>query len=479
MRILMINPGAPAERLGPMARFSPAIPPLGIVWPATVLAGEGHKVRVIDQHGLALAPDRLIDEVRGFAPQLVGFSCLTFAMDGVAEAVKKIRSECPGARVVLGNLHATLFHERVVESGLADFVVRREGEITLARLAAALDGGRSPEGIAGLTWKARSGRVVVEEEAGEVPLDELPAPDWNLVSRVRYEAFRLRQFDAGPLPAAVQASRGCQFNCSFCSQNLMVPRLRIRSVERVVDEIEQLHSRLGIAVVGFVDANFPPNIAYGLEFARRFIARGLHKKVRWFTEVRPDLVSEELIAQCVSAGLGLVQFGVESADEDVLRTMDKSRGRQDVAAPFEWCRKHGVLTVGLFVIGMPGETERQIESTVRLALRIDPDLAKFSVATPYPGSALWHRYRAELEDVPAYKFSGWLDPARGGEHLLGRHTLPGPSLARLQRSAMRRFYARPGKLARLFGLGLLRPETLLDGTLAQLGALVDRFRTRH
>jgi len=468
VRVVLINPKPLWDRLGPMERFSPAIPPLGIVWPATVLCNSGHDARVIDQHALGWSNARLLEELKRLEPRMVGFSCLTFAMDGVEEAVGAIRKTLPGARIVLGNLHAAVFHKELVERRVADFVVRCEGEHALRDLVSALSKGRDADGIPGITWWDGKG-VIANPDAADIDMGSLPIPQWSLVNGIRYEAFRIRRFDAGTIPAAVQASRGCQFNCRFCSQNIMYPRLRVRPVPHLIKEIANLHERQGVTAFGFVDSNFPPTRAYGMEFASTMKAAGLHRCVRWFTELRLDMADEELISECASAGLSLVQFGVESGDPETLRSMKKSQGCKDPTAPFEWCRKHGVLTVGLFVIGMPGETEAQIETTIKSALKLDPDLAKFSVATPYPGSGLWNDYLDELRNAPYSKFSGWLDPDTAGPHLLEAHTLPSATLARLQRLAMRRFYGRPGKLLRLFGKGLLRPKTLPDGLRSLLG----------
>jgi len=473
MRVMLVNPRPLWDRLGPMERFSPAIPPLGVVWPATVLNAAGHETRVVDQHAAGWDNDRLVQEVCSFAPDLAGFSCLTFVMDGVTDAIEKLRARAPKVKIVLGNMHATLFHTQLLESGLADFVVRGEGERALPGLVEALCCASEPAEVPGVSAR-RGAEVHCGPEPREVDLDSLPYPDWKLVRGMHYEAFRLRRFDSGPLPPAVQASRGCRFNCRFCSQNIMYKGVRVRSVERVVDEIEFLNRTLGVTAVGFVDSNFPPDREYGMEFASLMKARGLGSRVKWFTEIRPDLVDEELIRECASAGMSLVQFGIESGDPQVLRSMGKTSGWDEPARAFEWCRKHGVLTVGLFVIGMPGETEQQIERTIQAALDLDPDLAKFSVATPYPGSELWHRYEDELKDAPPHKFSGWLDPVRGGPHLLERHTLPASVLGNAQRKAMRRFYLRPRKLAKLFGSGLMRKETLADGFMSVVHSVMDR-----
>lgn len=475
MRVVLVNPRPLWNRLGPMERFSPTIPPLGVVWPATVLNAAGHEAIVIDQHALGWDNARLVSEVLCFRPDLVGFSCLTFAMDGVEDAIRRLREATAGVKVVLGNMHATFFSRELLEKGIADYVVSGEGENSLLSLVDALDRGEDPTGLAGISL-IKGSEIIVGEKPREVDLDSLPFPDWNLIRGVRYEAFRIRKLESGPLPAAVQASRGCRFNCRFCSQNVMYKGMRARSVGRVVDEIEYLNRTLGVTAVGFVDANFPHDRKYGMEFAHLMKARGLSKRVRWFTEIRPDLVDEELIRECASAGLSLIQFGVESGDPEVLRSMGKTSGWDDPARTFAWCRKYGVLTVGLFVIGMPGETEEQIERTIQASIELDPDLAKFSVATPYPGSELWYRYYDELKDAPPYKFTGWLDPRTGGAHLLEKHTLPSSVLARAQRRAMYRFYMRPTKLARLFGTGLLRKETFLQGLLSSLQGLLNTLR---
>jgi radical SAM superfamily enzyme YgiQ (UPF0313 family) len=470
---MLVNPRPLWDRLGPMERFSPAIPPLGVVWPATVLNRAGHTVAVVDQHALKMDTAGLMANVRRFNPRLIGFSALTFAMDGVEDAVAAVRSQLPHTRIVLGNLHAAVFHKELVARRIADFVIRCEGEDALLRLVNALEKGHDADGIPGITWFDGKD-IIVNPDGPDLDMATLPVPDWSLVSGIRYEAFRIRRFDAGPLPAAVQASRGCQFQCRFCSQNIMHRRLRTRPVPLVVREISALHEKLGVTALGFVDSNFPPTRSYGLEFATAMKAAGLHRSVRWFTELRLDMADEELIRECASAGMALVQFGVESGNRDVLAAMGKSQGCRDLAAPFAWCRANGVLTVGLFVIGMPGETEQQIEETIASALALDPDLAKFSVATPYPGSGLWHDHLDALKDAAYHKFSGWLDPHTGGAHLLEPWTLPSARLAALQRSAMRRFYARPRKLARLFAGGLIRPATLLQG----VGSLIKARRNR-
>ncbi len=480
MRLAMIIPRPARETLGPMEKFSPAIPPLGPLMVATRLKGEGHEIRLIDAHALRLSVEDLLKEIRSESVDVALFSCLTFAMDGVEETSRLIRETLPSVKIVLGNLHATLFHEDLVGRGVGDAVVRGEGEETICDLIKAWSKGLTPAGTRGVTWRDSNGTVVVEEDRPLIPdLTLLPHPNLELLPDAPYEAFRIRELEQGSIVAPIQAGRGCAFNCAFCSQNIIYPGLRLRRVDDVLDEMEAQSRQHDVRTFGFVDANFPPSIRYGHEFARKFRERGLVGKISWFTEVRLDLVDAELISDLAGAGCRLIQFGVESGDDAILNEMGKGTEAKSGLDVFRWCREAGIMTVGLFVIGMPGETEAQIRTTVKLAARLDPDLAKFSVATPYPGSALWHEHQELLKDAPYWKFSGWLDPQKGGPHLLEGVSLPSQKLARWQRMAMVRFYGNPRVLARLVRTGLLRPGTLWQGIVsAGQGLLTWRGRRR-
>jgi len=461
MKICLINPSQKQERLGSFGKFAPAIPPTGLAYIAAVLIQDGFEVVIIDQHARRWDNVRLLKEVCIIRPDVVGFSCLTFVMDSVEDASKKIRSQLPNIKIVLGNIHPTIFHREIIESGLADFVVRGEGENTMRDLCIALRDNRDLRAVDGITFRDNGKLRVNPDRSAIKDLDSLPYPQWELLVGPKYDAFGVKIFENCKFPVPMLASRGCAFHCEFCSQNIVYKGLRKRNLFKVADEIEYLCDRVGHRAFGFIDANFPPDINYGHNFADEVVKRGLQHKIVWFCETRVDMVDKDLLRHLYQAGLRLVQFGVESGDAEVLKLMNKSFLRETAINAFRWARETGLITVGLFMIGMPAETRRQIEDTLRFARKLKPDLVKFSIATPYPGSFLWERYKEFLIEQPTWKYSGWLDiNAHDGSYLLEEHRIPSRELLYLQRKGMFLFYSQPRILKRLF-LDDLLPLSLI------------------
>ncbi|MCK6528578.1 B12-binding domain-containing radical SAM protein [Myxococcota bacterium] len=475
MRVLLVNPNSLAQRrIGTVWKYAVAVPPTGLAYIASVLRQDGFEVGIVDQYARRWDNERLLAEVEAWRPDVVGFSCLTFAMESVEDAVGMLRARLPGAHVVLGNAHATYFARELVAAGVADTVVRGEGELATLDLCRALREGRDLHGIPGLTFRDGDRIAHAPDRPVLEDLDQLPFPAWDLLVDESYQAeplgFRVLEGKA----FTIQASRGCPYACSFCSQDIIYPKLRKRDMRRVVEEMDWAHRTWGVRVFGFIDAIFPFGRKQLDALATEMRARGLHEKVTWFTETRVDLVDPELLKEAYSVGLRFVQLGIESGDDEVLGLMQKKAAARQALDAVRWCREAGILTFGLFVIGMPGETREQVERTIRFARAVDCDMAKFNICVPYPGTALWEEHRDRLAGQPTWKYSGWFDPTLNDtEHLLSGASLPASELVRLQRRGMMEFYLRPRTIARYLGGDLIPRRRLLKGG----AALLDGYRS--
>ncbi len=483
MKICLVNPAQKEERLGVFGRFAPAIPPTGLAYIASTLVKGGFEVVLIDQYARRWDNRRLLKELRIIQPDIVGFSCLTFIMDSVEESCRNIRLLLPHIKIVLGNLHPTVFHRELVQEGIADFVVRGEGEETMHHLCKALRDDEDLRSVNGITFRDNDKVYVNSERSLLSNLDNLPYPNWDFTRGIKYNAFSVKAFECNSFPVPILAARGCAFNCEFCSQNVIYQGLRKRNMQHVVDEIEYHNKTSKYTVFGFVDANFPPDTTYGHRFCDEVIRRNLSKKITWFSETRVDLVDKPLLKKMHDAGLRLIQFGVESGNNNVLTMMNKSFVKERAVDAFKWAKEVGLITVGLFVIGMPQETREQIEDTLRFARYLKPDLVKFSIATPYPGSAIWRRYERYLAEEPVWKYSGWFD--MGAKHrgiLLEGHRLPSKELLYLQKKGMLLFYAQPRVLKRLILRGIVRPSVFFKGLLTLIQIFfssTDSFIKKH
>jgi radical SAM superfamily enzyme YgiQ (UPF0313 family) len=451
------------------ARMEPAFPPLSLATLGAVLRRAGHRVALKDQSATVESNEDVLRQILAFEPDLVGISVLTGSWSNVARLVAALRQRRPGLPIVMGNTHASVFADHILRTRMADFVVRGEGEETLAVLADALDGGMDTESIAGLS---RLDGETVRHGPDRPPiarLDDLPSPAWDLLdlSAPRYHVNPLAATHRLMLP--VMASRGCPYKCDFCSQDKVVRKFRARSIGNVVGEIDNLVRTIGIRQFCLFDSYFPWSRDSGLEFCERMRAMPWHRQVTWMTETRVDGVDDRLMSAMAATGLTTVFYGFESGNEEVLARLGKgttvAQGREAVRI----AHRHGVRTIGFFMLGLPGETPEAMRDTIRFAIQSGVDIAKFGIMVPYPGSRLFDRLgRTSLTPDECDQFTSWLDwsdrPARPFWTIDG---LDSDTAIRFQRRAMLEFYARPEFLWRA-----VRGGTFTMGEMARGGYMV-------
>ncbi len=475
MKVLLVNPSLNKQRLGSYWRFTTAVPPTGLAYIGAVLERDGFEVSIYDQHALHASNDHLMEIINRLRPDVVGFSCLTFVMETVEQASAEIRRRFPKIKIIAGNIHATYFPTPMLENQCADYIVREEGEEAMLSICRAIRNDLHPVDVPGTSmWD--NGAIRHNDKPPMIDLESLPYPAWNLLEEYAYypDPLKLAPLRSKKQPLAIQASRGCPFACTFCSQDTMYKRVRIRPAESVVNEIEYVHRTYGTTVFGFIDAIFPLSPKQGHAFAAEMIRRGLHKKIVWFTETRVDLVSKDLLKHLREAGLCFIQYGIESGDDEVLRKLiHKKANMQQARQALKWSRELDILTFGLFVVGMPGETREQIMKTIHFAKELDPDIVKFNVAIPFPGSELWERYKHRVTGQPSWKYSGWYNSnLNDSDNILAGDALPTRELQYLQRRAMFEFYTQPHVLRRYFLDGLVSMDVLAEGFYVMVNELV-------
>ncbi len=476
LNIVLVNPRCdPRGLMGRHEDTMVPIPPLGVACIAAVLSRDGHNVSVLDQYAEKLDNAGTVLRIAGLRPHLVGFSCLTPAMATVKDLARKLRGALPGVKIVLGNIHASVFAEALIEQGVCDFVVHGEGENAVSGLARALSRDEMPLNVPGISLLENGKPVFTGPPVQVADLDSLPYPAWHLMPVSAYRAHPISGVSGILLP--VQAGRGCPHRCAFCSQNAMFKGVRARRIESVVDEIEHLADHYGLSQFGFEDSIFPLTKADGLAFCEEMRRRGLHRRLQWFTEIRVDMADLELFRAMKEAGLVMLLFGIESADEKILAHCGKTITPEQSRRAVELAKKARLRTLGLYILGLPGETRESAWKTIRFALEVDTDFAKFNIAVPYPGSPFFENWRkGRGEDLDYHKFTSWFLP-RKGEHLL--HVPDGMSQEELlwfQQAAMAGFWLRPSKILRHLAKGTISPSVMWKGFRALLGGVYDSAR---
>lgn len=359
-----------------------------------------------------------------------------------------------GAVTLLGGPHLTLLPAESLERAEVDFVVRGEAEVTIVEFVRALEcrGERAAPDvwgeIKGLSWKDDSGKMNHNVARPlHADLDSLPFPAYQLFKMERYTNLQplTDGLDRNARAYTIVTSRGCPYKCTYCSKPITGDTWRARSVESVLGEWRMLVEDLGATEIGITDDIWNLDIKRAKELCRGLIALGLNK-VPWVTihGMKVNHTDAELFRLMKQAGCRRVGFGVESGDAEILkRVVKKSQTFEQVRAAFKNARAAGLQTMGFFIYGMPGEDEATMEKTTRLALELDPDLAHFMIASPYPGTALWETVQREGK---LYART-WSDLAIQSDH--AHFDFPGMDAALVERKwheAYRRFYFRPKRL---------------------------------
>lgn len=445
MKVILINPTSVlAETSKRYSRTVSPVLPLGIAYIAAILEKNGIDVKVIDQYANKMTNVELIEEIKAEKPQIVGFSCLTTAMNNVKMIIKQIRGLKQNIQIVLGNIHATVFESELLREKVVDIVVRGEGEFSMLEVVLAVKNRGSLHNIKGIGF-TDGNKIYRNQDRDPVnDLSKLPYPAWHLFNFKYYERNPMLGIYSTILP--IQASRGCPYQCIFCSQDKIHKIPRYRQIKDIINEIEYMNNKFKISYFGFNDSNFPFSITQGLGFCDELIRRGLHKKIKWITEIRVDLVNIELLKKMKEAGLHLVMYGFEVGNQKILDSLNKMTNLDQARKAMEYSKKAGIFTLGLFILGMPGENIGTCEETIKFAKELDCDIAKFNIAVPFPGSEFFKRWDKQKLGLAEWesKFTSWPDWSVFSKDLIySPEGMSSRELIGLQRKAMFKFYIRP------------------------------------
>jgi radical SAM superfamily enzyme YgiQ (UPF0313 family) len=303
--------------------------------------------------------------------------------------------------------------------------------------------------IAGLSFRDESGEIVHNPPRPlHQDLDGIPFPAHHLFKIERYTNLQPLTDGLDPKARAytIVTSRGCPYNCIYCSKAITGRIWRPRSPENVVAEWRWLVRELGATEIGVTDDTMTLDLERAKTICRMLISEGLNT-VPWITihGINARNTDEELLRLMKQAGCKRVGFGVESGNQDVLDSIKKQQTVDEVRRAFANAKKAGLETMGFFIFGLPADTEETMEDTIRLALELDPELANFMIAAPFPGTEMYDMVLRE-----GHLFShDWRDFAIHDEKArfeIG--DLPAELVERKWREAYRRFYLRPSRLWR-------------------------------
>lgn len=383
-----------------------ASPMLGVAYLASYLAANGATVDVVDAAALNLGGDKVIQLLQESGCKIVGVTATTPAIQSAMFLIAAIKRQMPEVMTVLGGVHVTALPvETMRECPELDFGVVGEGEETMLDLCRHLldPSSRKIDDIPGVVWRKRERDGLVPVLNAPRPLiqdlDALPFPARNLLPMDSY-APSLTNYREKAQTSFI-CSRGCPYQCIFCTKHVFGSRMRYRSLENIRRELEMLKSDYGIREIDFYDETLTVRPEWMLRFSE--MIRPL--KLSWQCNGRVEQHGAEMLAAMKRSGCWKINFGVESGNQKSLDFLRKNTKLPVIADAFRATRKAGIATQAFMMLGIPGENWDDMMNTIDFAIRIGADDAVFTVLTPYPGNEIYRR-AAEYGDM---QLCGWAD----------------------------------------------------------------------
>ena len=362
-------------------------PPLGLASLAAVLEKDGHQIEILDANALQLSEYDVVEKVDG--ADIIGITAMTPIINSAIQIAKGIKQNNPDCTIILGGPHATTLPEETLNNASEiDIIVKGEGEETIVELCNTLEGDGHIEDVRGIVYRNNG---VIKSTPTRPPimnLDSLPFLAYHLLPLDKY---KLHPPHGREYPVmAMLASRGCPYNCIFCSKSVFGSKLRCQSPERTVSEIVYLKERFKVKEIAFYDDIFTLNKKRTVQFTKELEEQ--NPDIPWTCEARVNLINEEILREMKKAGCYMIAYGIESGNQMILNNLRKKITIEQIKSAIETTHKAGIQSVGYFMLGSPGETPETIRQTIDFAKSLPLDFAQFAITIPFPGTDLYNLY---------------------------------------------------------------------------------------
>ncbi len=326
---------------------------------------------------------------------LVGITSTSQVFLEAIEIANKIKTVYPNSPICIGGAHPSTVKEESLDGFPFDYAIFGEGEISFSKLIGHIKGEVNISTINGLIYKDKTGSII----------RNLPSEIIRDINKIPFPAYDLFNMSAYP-QHRITTSRGCPFNCVFCnSHTLWTNRWRKRSTENLIEEIKILNSKYKRKTIVFNDDSFNIDAKRVINFCDELISQKLN--IIWSTSIRVDLLTPEIATKMKQAGCYNVSIGIESANNEILKKMNKKTTIEKITNGISILRNAGIDVMGQFMIGNPGDNLDTVIESIEYAKSSKLTSVEFYTALPYKDSLLWEYVKEHgklLVNVESYEY---------------------------------------------------------------------------
>jgi radical SAM superfamily enzyme YgiQ (UPF0313 family) len=405
-------------------------------------------------------PEAVFEGVKN--ADLVGLSCTN--KDGLflKKTIKRLRQGHSGAALVLGGPIVSSMLKELYDQFDIDCAVAYEGERTFLEVVEKFDRGQNSfESIQGIAYKNGAFRFTGRRDTIKDLDSEVPFPAWDLVMntelsreyarRKSFAFFRMERDYMG-----LFTSRGCPYQCIYC-HDIFAKKFRAHSAERVVSEIEHLHSDYGLRDFEFYDDTFNFDLDRTRNICDLIVEKGLKINLYFPNGLRSDRLEKDIIEKMAKAGTKVMCFAIETVSERLQKLLKRNLKFDNINSMIEVAVKNGIHAEGFFMLGHPTETREEMLRTIDFAAKSPLHSAAFSIAIPQKGTELFTAYIGK--DTPQKLGEGYY------EYDSSISELKADEVRKLLSYTFRKFYLRPKRIYRIlktFPIGFIFSRRFID-----------------
>ena len=351
-------------------------PPLGLAYLGAVAEESGADVEILPLTALGLSDEDCVAHLQARSCDLVGLACHSMsAFSDTRSLAISIKKHIPDCQIILGGIYPSFCAEKVLRDCSAfDGVIRREGEGPIRQLVE--NGGRLVE-VAGASF-IREDRFISNAELPTLQdLDLIPLPARHLLPLDKFKRGR----------GAILTSRGCRFNCSYCSPRVMFSRFRKHSLARVISEIKVLVNEYDIRAINILDDDFTGDQQRVFDLCR--LIQDRVPSIQWACSGRVDELQPQLLNEMSQAGCTQIFIGIESLNDANLKTLKRGYTADVVRRVVSWIQEAGISVKCGVIVGLPWQTPEEAQATCHELDVMGIEEVSPSFYTPLPGTRAW------------------------------------------------------------------------------------------
>ena len=410
-------------------------PPLGLTYIASFLEEKKMPVEIIDANAEGLTFNQLIKRIISSKSRYVGFTATTNTMNIVCDIIRRVKKKDNTKIIIVGGIHTTFLDIQTMEiCPEIDIIVRNEGEITIFEIMS----GKLLKNIDGITYRMDNKIIRNNDRRINMEIDRYPFPARHLLLLDKYRPGAFFNIGiSGKKYATMITARGCPNRCIFCSSSHFWKIFRIRSVENIIAEIDLLVFEYGIKHIHFLDDTLTA-IPKRLELLCDILIERDYG-LEWNCYSRVDVITDRLLKKMKKAGCFGITFGIESGNQHILDSINKNITLEIASKAIKMAKENDMDVHTDFMIGLPEDTEETVIETINFAIKLNPNLALFSITTPFPGTKLFDDFRKKRNiDID------WSRMTMHQMNEYGTDFLSSQKIQELYKYAYRRFYFRFG-----------------------------------